>query len=101
MDTFEKIKTASIILMLVLVTVVHHIPIAGFFGAHIFHRELFFFPVVLAGIWFGLKAALATSVAASIVYAHFFTHMKTSIYDPHQGNNAKIIIEPGINNQGF
>jgi adenylate cyclase len=30
--------------------------------------------VVLAGIWFGLKAALLTSVTASIVYAHFFTH---------------------------
>lgn len=74
MDTFDKIKTAIIILMLGLITVVHHIPIAGFFGAHIFHRELFFFPVVLAGIWFGLKAALMTSVAASIVYSHFFTH---------------------------
>lgn len=74
MDTFDKIKTAGIILMMVLVTVVHHIPIAGFFGAHIFHRELFFFPIVLAGIWFGLKAALMTSVTASIVYAHFFTH---------------------------
>lgn len=74
MDTINKIKTATIIIMLALVTVIHHLPIAGFFGAHIFHRELFFFPIVLAGIWFGLKLSMATSVAASIVYAHFFTY---------------------------
>jgi adenylate cyclase len=74
MKIYNKIKTAVIVLMLVLVTVIHHLPIAGFFGTHILHRELFFFPIVLAGLWFGLKAALVASVTASIVYAHFFAH---------------------------
>ena len=74
MDFFDKIKTAVIILLLAVVTVVHHLPIAGFLGTHILHRELFFFPIVLAGLWFGLKAALFTSVATSIVYAQFFYH---------------------------
>ena len=70
----NTMKMAVIIVLLATVAVVHHMPIAGFFGAHIFHRELFFFPIVLAGLWFGLKAALVTSVVVSIVYAHFFTH---------------------------
>ena len=74
MDFFDKVKTAIIILLLALVTVVHHLPIAGFLGTHILHRELFFFPIVLAGLWFGLKTALFTSVATSIVYAQFFFH---------------------------
>ena len=74
MDFFDKIKTAVIVLLLAVVTVVHHLPIAGFLGTHILHRELFFFPIVLAGLWFGLKAALFTSVATSIVYAQFFYH---------------------------
>lgn len=74
MELVDKIKIAIILLLLAMVAVVHHMPIAGFFGAHIFHRELFFFPIVLAGLWFGLKAALVTSVVVSIVYAHFFTH---------------------------
>jgi class 3 adenylate cyclase len=73
-ETYGKLKTTIIVLMLVLVTVIHHVPIAGFFGTHILHRELFFFPIVLAGIWFGLKAAMITAVTASIVYAHFFAH---------------------------
>ena len=72
MDNADKIKIAVVFFLLALVTVVHHMPMAGFLGAHIFHRELFFFPIVLAGLWFGLKAALFTSATVSIVYAHFF-----------------------------
>ena len=74
MVPIDKLKPAFIVLLLALITLVHHVPIAGFWGKHVFHRELFFFPVVLAGLWYGLSAALFTSVAASIVYAHFFTH---------------------------
>lgn len=68
----NAMKTAGIIFLLVAVAVIHHLPIHGFLGTHILHRELFFFPIVLAGLWFGLKAALFTSIAASVVYAHFF-----------------------------
>jgi class 3 adenylate cyclase len=78
MDNGDKIKIAIIFFLLAVVTVVHHMPIAGFFGAHIFHREMFFFPIVLAGLWFGLKTALVTSVVVSIVYAHYFIQ-KTDI----------------------
>jgi class 3 adenylate cyclase len=74
MNNVDKLKILIITLLLILVTVIHHVPIAGFLGVHIFHRELFFFPIVLAGIWFGLKIAVITSITASIVYAHFFTH---------------------------
>ena len=70
----NAVKMAVIIVLLAAVAVVHHLPIHGFLGTHILHRELFFFPIVLAGLWFGLPAALFTSAAASIVYAHFFYH---------------------------
>jgi class 3 adenylate cyclase len=74
MNGYEKIKVAIIIFLMVMITIIHHLPIAGFLGTHILHRELFFFPIVLAGLWFGLKAALVSSGVTSIVYAHFFTH---------------------------
>ena len=70
----NTMKMGIIIFLLAAVAVVHHLPIHGFLGTHILHRELFFFPIVLAGLWFGLPAALVTSTAASIVYAHFFYH---------------------------
>jgi class 3 adenylate cyclase len=68
------LKIGVIVFLLGAAAVIHHVPMGGFVGTHIFHRELFFFPIVLAGLWFGLKAALFTSVAASILYAHFFAH---------------------------
>jgi class 3 adenylate cyclase len=67
-------KVGIIVILLSGVAVIHHLPMEGFMGTHILHRELFFFPIVLAGLWFGLKAAMATAVAASFVYAHFFAH---------------------------
>ncbi|MFO7713030.1 adenylate/guanylate cyclase domain-containing protein [Desulfosarcina sp.] len=70
----KRIKISVIIFLLAAVAVVHHLPIHGFLGTHILHRDLFFFPIVLAGLWFGLRTALVTAVAASIVYAHFFYH---------------------------
>ncbi|MGD8700851.1 MAG: adenylate/guanylate cyclase domain-containing protein [Desulfosarcina sp.] len=89
MKAFDKLKMIIVILMLSLVTVIHHLPITGFFGTHIFHRELFFFPIVLAGIWFGLKAALLTSIAASILYAQFFTHS----IDLHSTSAALVVLQ--------
>jgi formate hydrogenlyase subunit 3/multisubunit Na+/H+ antiporter MnhD subunit len=68
----KAMKTGIIIFLLAAVSVVHHLPIHGFFGKHILHRELFFFPIVIAGLWFGLKASLLTAVVASIFCAHFF-----------------------------
>jgi class 3 adenylate cyclase len=70
----NAMKIVIIIVLLAAVAVVHHLPIHGFLGTHILHRELFFFPIVLAGLWFGLRASLLTSVAASIFYAQFFYH---------------------------
>jgi class 3 adenylate cyclase len=70
----NAMKTGIIIFLLAAVAVVHHLPIHGFLGKHILHRELFFFPIVMAALWFGLKASLITAVAASIFYAQFFYH---------------------------
>lgn len=35
---------------------------------HIIYRELFFLPIILAGLWFGLRGALASSLAITLLY---------------------------------
>ena len=35
---------------------------------HVFYRELYFLPLILAGFWFGLRGALATSFSITAVY---------------------------------
>ncbi|HSO20065.1 MAG TPA: DUF4118 domain-containing protein, partial [Desulfosarcina sp.] len=71
--TTHIMKAGIVVFLLLAVAVIHHLPLGGFMGIHILHRELFFFPIVLAGLWFGLKVSLAAAVVASLLYAHLFT----------------------------
>jgi glucose-6-phosphate-specific signal transduction histidine kinase len=38
---------------------------------HIFYRELYLLPIVLAAFWFGLKGALATSLTITALFLPF------------------------------
>ena len=38
---------------------------------HIFYQSLFFLPVILAGLWFGLRSSLTTSLAITIILLPF------------------------------
>lgn len=38
---------------------------------HIFYQGLYFLPLILAGFWFGLRGALATSLSITILYLPF------------------------------
>ncbi len=38
---------------------------------HIFYREIYFLPIILAGFWFGLRGAVCTSLAISAAYLPF------------------------------
>ncbi len=35
---------------------------------HVFYRELYFLPLILAAFWFGLRGALATSFSITVLY---------------------------------
>ncbi len=48
-------------------------------GSHIFYQGLYFLPVLLAGFWFGLWGALATSASITLLYLPFtFIHWGVS-----------------------
>ena len=45
---------------------------------HIFYRELYFLPIVLAAFWFGLRGALATSLTITALFVPFMlTHWQS------------------------
>jgi class 3 adenylate cyclase len=74
-----RFKTVSIIGLTILISVFHYTAIHGNLGLHLLHRELFFFPILMAAFWFGMKIGLATSIGISIIYApHVFLYK-----DPH------------------
>jgi signal transduction histidine kinase len=79
MDAMKKTaKTGLIVILISIVTVLHYSMAYGTLGAHIAHRELYFVPILLSSLWFGLKYGLATSLIICLVYApHVFGSSET------------------------
>ncbi len=72
-------KRALIVGLTIIITVLHYNKIPGNLGMHLFHRELFLIPILMAAFWFGLKIGLASSICISLVYApHVFLYKDPS-----------------------
>jgi len=63
-----KEKKTLVIFLIVFINLFHFFPQMRFAYFNIFYRELYFLPVILAGVWFGLKGGLATSVSITVLY---------------------------------
>ena len=62
-------KRIAIILALgTIITLLHYTTPPGRTPLHIFYRELYFIPIILAGLWGGKKTGLITSIAITLVY---------------------------------
>jgi len=64
----QKTETAVVALLVVGITALHYITQISALHYHIFYRELYFLPIILAGLWFGLRRALWTSFSISLLY---------------------------------
>jgi adenylate cyclase len=77
--TKRKYQLWGIGIFIAAITVFHYQAIGGHLGLHIFHRELYFIPIIIAAYLFGLKIGLITALIISAVYApHVFMYQ-----DPH------------------
>lgn len=50
------------------ITLLHYFTQHGLIYHHIFYRELYFLPLILAGFWFGLRGGLLTSLGITALY---------------------------------
>lgn len=50
------------------ISLLHYLTQRGERYYHLFYRELYFLPLILAGIWFGLRGAVLTSLGISLLY---------------------------------
>lgn len=65
---WDRYKQAVICILIAGITLVHFVPLPGWPGTHLLHRELYFFPILLAGFWCGTRGGLAASLGVSAVY---------------------------------
>jgi two-component system, NtrC family, sensor histidine kinase HydH len=65
----EKIFKMSLVIGgIVAVTLLHYLTRRQERYYHLFYRELYFFPLVMAGIWFGLRGAIYTSLCITLLF---------------------------------
>ncbi len=64
-------KWTLLFLLVAGITVLHYITDQGEYYFHIFYKELYFLPIVLAAFWFGLRGALFVSVTITICFLPF------------------------------
>jgi len=66
-----KIKKVIIAVLVVLITFLHYGTEMSRIYYHIFYRELYFLPLILAGFWFGLRGGVVTSFSVTAFYLPF------------------------------
>jgi two-component system sensor histidine kinase HydH len=64
-------KLGSVALLVVLISVLHYATGLQNMRYHSFYRELYFLPLILAGLWFGLRGAVIVSVSIAVLYLPF------------------------------
>ena len=67
-------KKALVILFILAISLLQFDALTGRLGNELLHTELYFFSILLAGFWFGLKGGLiAALISSSICTFHFIT----------------------------
>lgn len=57
--------------LIISITLMHYLTHRDEALRHIFFRELYFIPIMLAGFWFGLKGGLSVSLLITVLYLPF------------------------------
>jgi signal transduction histidine kinase len=72
--------------MIVATTLLHYSTELEAHHFHVFYQGLYFIPVLLAGLWFGLRGGLVASLSITVLYLPF-TVMHWKAYSPDDFNN--------------
>jgi signal transduction histidine kinase len=64
----RKTRKILVAILVVLITLLHYATGRGELYYHVFYRDLYYLPVILAGVWFGLRGAVLTSLSITILF---------------------------------
>ena len=65
----QKSKIILIAALILIISLLHYITSLGWHHEHIFLRQMYFVPIILAGLWLGFPGALITSLCITIIYS--------------------------------
>jgi len=70
-DQTTRFRIFLIAALLIIITIFHYTTEQSQMYHHILFREAYFIPIIMGGVWFGLKGALSTSIAITCFYLPF------------------------------
>ena len=65
---YGKARTGLVAVLVIGITGLHYFTSVRHLYSHIFYREFYFLPLILAGFWFGLKGGIIASLSVTILY---------------------------------
>lgn len=69
--TKSRVRILVVVLLIAVISILHYSTELGAHHFHIFYQGLYFIPVLLAGLWFGLGGAIAASLSITLLYLPF------------------------------
>ncbi len=70
-QTSDKPKIILIVALVGVISFLHYFTAMQKIYQHIFYRDLYFLPLILAGFWFGLRGGLIASLSITAIYLPF------------------------------
>lgn len=65
---YSKSRIVLVATLVIVISVLHYVTRMQQVYYHIFYRELYFLPLILAGFWFGLRGGVITSLSITALY---------------------------------
>ncbi len=69
--TIRKRRLVLVAALVILITALHYTTGQGRLYYHLFYRDLYYLPLIMAGLWFGLGGAFITSASITILFLPF------------------------------
>ena len=86
----QKILIVSVLIFFV--TALHYLTTIDYGLRHVFLRELYFLPIMLAAFWFGLLGGLVTSLLISFAYGPFVLFYTSGPAIHNLGNMLELVL---------
>lgn len=67
-STKRTTELATVVVLVSGMSILHYITSIGWHHQHIFLRQLYFIPIILAGLWFGFRGGCITSLSITAIY---------------------------------
>lgn len=64
----RSLRIAIIVVMVTVITVLHYVTNIHDARMHDIYRRLYYLPIVLSGLWFGLRGGLITALSVSVLF---------------------------------